>query len=126
MTTKIIPPTFITQSEEALDKGYDPKVARGLLQFLTPYRGQMLLSLVFMVIVTASAVSGPYFVKLAIDDGIGKNNLVALRNIAMAYFAVSAIQLATNVARVRIMSRVGQHILYDVRTAMFDHLQKLS
>ena len=24
------------------------------------------------------------------------------------------------------MSRVGQHVLYDVRTAMFDHLQKLS
>jgi ATP-binding cassette subfamily B protein/subfamily B ATP-binding cassette protein MsbA len=32
----------------------------------------------------------------------------------------------TNFFRVRIMSRVGQHVLYDVRTAMFDHLQKLS
>ena len=46
MTTKIIPPTFITQSEEALDKGYDPKVARGLLQFVKPYTGQMLVALV--------------------------------------------------------------------------------
>jgi len=126
MTTKIIPPTFITQSEDALDKGYDPRVARGLLQFLKPYRRQMLLSLVFMIVVTASAVSGPYFVKLAIDDGIGQNNLVALRNIALAYLAVSAIQLAANIARVRMMSRVGQNVLYDVRTAMFDHLQKLS
>ena len=126
MTTKIIPPAFITQSEEAYDKGYDPKVARGLLQFLKPYRGQMLLSLVFMVIVTASAVAGPYFVKLAIDEGIGKHNLVALRNIVLAYFVVAGIQLITNIARVRIMSRVGQHILYDVRTAMFHHLQKLS
>ena len=126
MTTKIIPPAFITHSEEALDKGYDPKVARGLLQFLTPYRGQMLLSLVFMIIVTAGAVSGPYFVKLAIDEGIAKNDVVALRNIALAYFAVAGIQLVTNIARVRIMSRVGQHVLYDVRTAMFHHLQKLS
>src|SRR6266545_2081950 len=126
MTTKIVPPTFITQSEEAYDKGYDPNVARGLLQFLKPYSGQMYLSLFFMVIITASAVSGPYFVKLAIDEGIGKHNLVALRNIVLMYFAVSAIQLVTNIARVRIMSRVGQHILYDVRTAMFDHLQKLS
>jgi ATP-binding cassette subfamily B multidrug efflux pump len=126
MTTKIIPPAFITQSEEAYDKGYDPKVARGLLQFLKPYRGQMLLSLVFMVIVTASAVAGPYFVKLAIDEGIGKHNLTALRNIVLAYFVVAGIQLITNIARVRIMSRVGQHILYDVRTAMFHHLQKLS
>jgi ATP-binding cassette subfamily B protein/subfamily B ATP-binding cassette protein MsbA len=126
MTTKIVPPAFITQSEEAYDKGYDPNVARGLLRFLKPYYGQMILSLVFMIIVTAAGVSGPYFVKLAIDEGIGKGNIITLRNIVLTYFVVSAIQLATNIARVRIMSRVGQHVLYDVRTAMFDHLQKLS
>ena len=50
MTTKIIPPIFITQTEEALDKGYDPKVARGLLQFVKPYTWQMLIALVFMII----------------------------------------------------------------------------
>lgn len=126
MTTKIIPPSFITQSEDAYDKGYDPKVASGLLQFVKPYYGQMVLSLFLMVIVTAAGVSGPYFVKLAIDEGITQNNIGALRNIVVAYFVVSAIQLVANVIRVRIMSRVGQHILYDVRTAMFQHLQKLS
>ena len=125
-TTKIVPPEYITKSEEFYDKGYDPKVARGLLQFVRPYYKEMLISLVFMIIVTAAAVSGPYFVKLAIDDGIGKNDLVALRNIALAYFVVSGVQLITNFFRVRIMSRVGQHVLYDVRTVMFDHLQKLS
>ncbi|MEW6285513.1 MAG: ABC transporter ATP-binding protein [Chloroflexota bacterium] len=124
--TRITPPAFITQSEEAYDKGYDPKVARGLLQFIKPYTRQMLISLVFMVIVTAASVSGPYFVKLAIDEGIGKSDLAALRNIVIAYFVVAGVQLITNFYRIRIMSRVGQHVLYDVRTAMFDHLQKLS
>jgi ATP-binding cassette subfamily B multidrug efflux pump len=126
MTTKIIPPTFITQSEDLLDKGYDPKVARGLLQFLKPYYGQMLVALVFMIIVTAASVSGPYFVKLAIDEGISKSNVVALRNIVLIYFVVSVIQVITNIFRVRLMSRVGQHILYDVRMKMFNHLQNLS
>src|SRR5215216_4174352 len=125
-TSKIIPPTFITQSEEQLDKGYDPKVARGLVQFLKPYYGQMLISLTFMIIVTAASVSGPYFVKLAIDEGIAKSDLIALRNIALIYFGVSLIQVLTNIFRVRLMSRVGQHVLYDVRMRMFDHLQKLS
>jgi ATP-binding cassette subfamily B multidrug efflux pump len=126
MTTKIIPPTFITQSEDLLDKGYDPKVARGLLQFLKPYYGQMLVALVFMIIVTAASVSGPYFVKLAIDEGVSKSNVVALRNIVLIYFVVSVIQVITNIFRVRLMSRVGQHILYDVRMKMFNHLQNLS
>lgn len=124
--TKIIPPAFITQSEEQLDKGYDPKVARGLFQFLKPYYGRMMGALALMIFVTAAAVSGPYFVKLAIDEGISANNLAALRNIVLAYLAVSLAQLGFNYWRVRIMSRVGQHILYDVRTAMFAHLQKLS
>ena len=126
MTTKIIPPSFITQSEEQLDKGYDPKVARGLLQFVKPYAWRMFFALILMIIVTAAAVSGPYFVKLAIDEGIGKNDVNALKNIVLTYLVVSIIQLVTNFYRVRIMSRVGQHVLYDVRMAMFEHLQKLS
>src|SRR5918994_6535505 len=107
MTTKIIPPTYITQSEEQLDKGYDPKVARGLLHFVKPYAGRMFFALILMIIVTASAVSWPYFVKLAIDEGITKNDPVALRNIVLTFLAVSIIQLVTNFFRVRIMSRVG-------------------
>ena len=126
MTTKIIPPQFITQSEEQLDKGYDPKVARGLLRFVKPYTSRMFFALILMVIVTAAAVSGPYFVKLAIDEGIGAKDVHALRNIVLAYLIVSVVQLVTNFYRVRIMSRVGQHVLYDVRTAMFEHLQNLS
>jgi ATP-binding cassette subfamily B protein/subfamily B ATP-binding cassette protein MsbA len=79
-----------------------------------------------MVIVTTASISGPYFVKLAIDEGILQNNILALRNIVLVYFGVSLIQVITNIARIRLMSRVGQHILYDVRMAMFHHLQKLS
>ena len=126
MTTKIIPPQFITQSEETLDKGYDPRVARGLLRFVKPYAARMFFALILMIVVTAAAVSGPYFVKLAIDEGIGAKDVNALRNIVLAYLIISIIQLVTNFYRVRIMSRVGQHVLYDVRTAMFEHLQNLS
>ena len=66
--TRIVPPAFIVQSEEQLDKGYDPNVARGLLRFLKPYYGRMLGALALMILVTTAAVSGPYFVKLAIDE----------------------------------------------------------
>jgi ATP-binding cassette subfamily B multidrug efflux pump len=124
--TRIIPPAFIVQSEEALDKGYDPKVARGLMRFVQPYYPRMLVALVYMIIVTAAAVSGPYFVKLAIDNGINANDPLALRNILLAYLAVTFVQLVFNYLRIRIMSRVGQHVLYDIRTTMFEHLQKLS
>ena len=34
MSTKIVPPAFISQSEEQLDKGYDPRVERRLAAVL--------------------------------------------------------------------------------------------
>ena len=124
--TQIAPPAYITQSDEQLDKAYDPRVVRGLLPFLKPYARQGIFALLLMTVATFTSIAGPYFVKVAIDSGITPGDLAALRRAVLFYFFISVIQVVTNYFRVRIMSRVGQHVLYDVRTSMFDHLQRLS
>jgi ATP-binding cassette, subfamily B, multidrug efflux pump len=124
--TRIVPPAYILQSEEQLDKAYDPKIVRGLLPFLKPYGLQVLLALILMTIATFTLVSGPYFVKVAIDEGILPGNLTVLRRTMLLYFLVASVQWLSNYARILIMSRVGQHVLYDVRMRMFEHLQRLS
>src|SRR5512140_2663094 len=107
--TTITPPAYITQADEALDKGYDPKVVRGLLPFLKPYIGQGIAAILLMTVATFTSVAGPYFVKMAIDSGITAHDSIALERIVLLYFAVSVVQVVTNYFRVRIMSRVGQH-----------------
>jgi ATP-binding cassette subfamily B multidrug efflux pump len=126
MKKQIIPPAYVLQSEEALDKKYDPHIARKLLRFLQPYLKQSIIALVLMTIATITSVSGPYFVKVALDSGLAAQNLPVLRQTLIIYLIVMLVQWGTNYLRVVIMSRVGQHILYDVRTRMFEHLQKLS
>ncbi|HEY5902892.1 MAG TPA: ABC transporter ATP-binding protein [Anaerolineales bacterium] len=124
--TTITPPAYITQSDDQLDKSYDPRVVRGLLPFLRPYSRMGLGALALMTVATLTSVAGPYFVKVAIDSGITPRDVNALTRAAALYFAVSVVQVVTNYLRVRIMSRLGQHVLYDVRTRMFEHLQALS
>ena len=124
--TTITPPSYITQSDDQLDKAYDPKVVRGLLPFLRPYSRQGLLALLLMTVATLTSVAGPYFVKVAIDTGITPRDLGALQRTVLIFFLISVVQVVTNFFRVRLMSRVGQHVLFDVRTRMFEHLQKLS
>lgn len=124
--TTITPPPFITQTDEQLDKAYDPKVVRGLLPFLRPYVNQGLLAFLLITVATLTSVAGPYFIKVAIDTGITPRNLDALHRTVIIFFIISIVQVVTNYFRVRVMSRVGQHVLYDVRTRMFEHLQKLS
>lgn len=122
----INPPPYITQTEEMLDKAYDPRVVKGLAPFLRPYKKEGLLAFLLMTAATLTSIAGPYFVKVAIDTGITPRNPDALYRTILLFFIVSLVQVVTNYFRVRLMSRVGQHILYDVRTRMFEHLQKLS
>jgi ATP-binding cassette subfamily B protein/subfamily B ATP-binding cassette protein MsbA len=96
------------------------------LPFIYPYRKESIAALLLNMIATIAGVSGPYFVKVALDDGLAKSDVLVLRNTMLLYMLVMLIQWGFNYARVVIMSRVGQHILFDVRMRMFEHLQRLS
>jgi len=124
--TTIIPPTYVTESEEQYDKGYDPKVARRLFAFAKPYAWRLTVAMILMFIASAAAVAGPYFVKIAIDSGLTARNYDVLRYTVLAYLGAAVAQWIATYYRVNIMAWVGQAVVYDVRTAQFDHLQNLS
>lgn len=124
--TTITPPAYVTQSEEQYDKSYDPRVARRLFAFARPYLGKLFLAMLLMMGASAAAVSGPYFVRLAIDNGLTAHNWDALRWIVLAYLGTAVLQWLFIYWRVNIMAWVGQAVIYDVRTTLFRHLQELS
>ncbi len=125
-TTTIIPPAFVTESEELYDKGVNPHTAKRLIEFTRPYMWRMILSALLMLIASAASVAGPYFVKIAIDSGINGGNATILRYTTLAYLIVSVIQWVGTYFRVNIMAWIGQSIIYDVRKRLFAHLQELS
>ena len=122
----ILPPAYVTQSEDQYDKSFDPRIARRLMDFIRPYNGRVILAMIFMAGASAAAVAGPYFVKVALDNGLTANNLDTLRQTVLAFVAVSIFQWICAYFRVRLMAFVGQAVIYDLRKALFDHLQKLS
>lgn len=126
MTTSIVPPAYVTQSEELYDKPLDPQVARRLAGFVAPYKWQMLLAALLMLGATASTVIGPYLIKVAIDDGLLAGSLAALRSAVLLYLAAALVRWGFIYFRVNIMARVGQSVIYDLRKLLFAHLQKLS
>ncbi len=120
--------------EEALGKAYDARLARRLLHYLRPYKGQVLFALALTLGVAPLEAVGPYLFKIAVDS-----YLVPATRGAIGYSAayrgiewVTAIFLATLVAsfalqylQVRVMQRVGQETMYDLRKEIFAHLQRL-
>jgi ATP-binding cassette subfamily B multidrug efflux pump len=112
--------------EEVLDKSFDPQISRRLWGFTRPYRLQILVSLLLMLIGSAAAVAGPYLVKMALDNGLEKGSLPALRQAVLLYVLTMLAQWLVTFLRVNIMSRAGQAIIFDLRDRLFLHLQRLS
>ena len=101
------------------------KLAR-LARLAYPYRRRALLSLVAMIIVTLSSLAVPYLMKIAIDSGIGAGDTTVLTWVIVAFIAVSGINLGASYLQTYLTSWVGEHIIYDLRRNLFEHLQKLS
>lgn len=112
--------------EDIQFKGYDPQVVRGLISFVKPYWKPLLVSLLLMAITSAASVAGPYLVKLALDEGVVPQSVDTLRNIVLLFLIVAIAQWSAIYGRVYLMSRVGQSIIFDIRSKLFHHLQRLS
>lgn len=113
-------------SEDVLMQGYNPQVTQRIIEFSRPYKLQILLSLVLMLMATGALIAGPYFVKVALDDGIAAGSLEDLRNAVLAYLVIAILQWGITYLRINIMARAGTAIIFDLRGSLFEHLQKLS
>jgi ATP-binding cassette subfamily B protein len=111
--------------EEAVGKAYDHRLMRRLLAYLRPYGGQVALALLVVVLDVVVQLAGPYLTKEAIDHGIRAGDLGTLDRVAVLYLAVLLIGFGLGYLETQIMQRVGQHIMYDLRLKLFQHLQQL-
>jgi ATP-binding cassette subfamily B protein len=75
---------------------------------------------------TATTLAGPFLVRYGIDQGIKEDDAGALDAAVIAYVVVAAISYLTYRFQVKLISRIGESFLRDVRIRVFDHLQRLS
>ena len=57
----------MAQEEEVLGKAYDSRLMRRLLTYLRPYRWQVTIAIVSIILKSGADVLGPYLVKVAVD-----------------------------------------------------------
>src|SRR5258708_6932946 len=77
--------------DEILGKAYDPHIVRRLLTYLRPYRRNLAAALALMTVATVANVSGPYFVKIALDGGVASHNPGILAKAILGYSVAAAV-----------------------------------
>ncbi len=112
--------------EELQHKQYDSRIMRRLLGYVKPYWRQMALALVLMAVVTGATLTGPYLIKLALDNAIARGDLRLLRWLVIGFVGLNAIAWLARSAQVATVARAGQMSIYQIRKELFEHLQRQS
>jgi ATP-binding cassette, subfamily B, multidrug efflux pump len=112
--------------EEKLGKLYDHHLMRRLLTYLRPYKKRLIAALVLLLTGSAFSVAGPFIVKESIDRFIGTGDFQGLLWMSVLYLGVLLCTFVSRYTETRLTQLTGQFAMYDLRTALFRHLQSLA
>src|SRR5213080_1799075 len=116
-------PKTVTAAEKA--QAHDVSLRR-IGRLFTPYRWQ--LTIVTAIIVASSLVglASPFLLRAVIDKALPERNLQLLAWLVIAMVAVAAVSSGLGVIQTWISTKVGQHVMHELRTRVFAHLQRQS
>jgi len=112
--------------DDYLAKVTDTQFLRRMVVYASPYRFQLVLAVVVMLIYAMTNVAQPYLFKVAIDQYILPGDEHGLYRIAMLYLGLLCAEFALFYMQIWLLQSTGQNIIYDIRQAIFSHLQTMS
>ncbi|MCD6665077.1 MAG: ATP-binding cassette domain-containing protein [Hydrogenophaga sp.] len=106
-----------------------PRALTGLLPFVRPYRLQVGLAILFLILAAAATLLFPVALRHLIDGGLQADRgtqAMALRGHFLEVFAVAVLLGLASAFRFFVMSWLGERITADVRDAVYAHVLRQS
>jgi ATP-binding cassette subfamily B protein len=113
--------------EEMFGKAFDGNIIKRIWAFVHPYRRQVLLSVAAVLTFTAMQLLIPLIIRYAIDHGMQPGGSHQALTFAMiAFLAAILINYCASYWQEMLVGNVAEEVLFDIRKAMFSHLQRVS
>jgi ATP-binding cassette subfamily B protein len=97
-----------------------------LRKLLRPYTGQVLLSLLVLLLVTVARLAVPAIIGDVIDYGLGGGEENYLIIAASVILGIGAVRALLSFAQTYLGAWIAQHVSFDLRNRLYDHIQRLS
>ena len=114
------------EEEELIGKVYDRRIAGRLLSYLRPYRMQVAISVVLMLVVAGLELVPTLLVKYAIDEQITPGRTDQLGKVALLFLGTLLVGFVMRFVQMYLTWWVGQRFMVDLRMQLFSHIQHLS
>lgn len=113
--------------DEVLETPFDIRHLKRSLIYAGRYKGKIALSLSLSAVGVIIGLLSPLIVQNAIDNYMASRDTIPqLLLSGLALFACIVVSVIFAKIRSKIMTKVGQDIVYDIRKDLFEHMQKLS
>lgn len=129
------------QDEDVVGKAYDSRLMRRLLTYMRPYTGHAGLSFACILLKAGADVMGPYLVLVATDrymtgrntafvphwlaTRLSRNPLTGVAECAALYLCALLLSYVLEFLQTYLMQWTGQRIMFDMRSQIFRHLQRM-
>lgn len=114
--------------EEIFGKVFDTNVVARIWQFVRPYRRKMIIAVIAVLLFTGSQIVIPLLIRYAIDHGMAPGGMdhSALTFAIVGFSIVIFVNYGASYVQETVVGNVAEEVLFDIRKAMFIHLQRVS
>ena len=118
--------------EQIFSAGFSGDVIKRFWGFVSPYRNVLIIGIIAVLIFALSTLALPWIVRTTVDGvlSVEERGADTARNALFvmvgAFVGAILIHVAMGYLQNMIVGRIAEHILIDLRRAMYEHLQRVS
>jgi ATP-binding cassette, subfamily B, bacterial len=102
-----------------------PGTVRRIAGYASPYVRELVLFLALNAVAAVIVVANPLLLKTIIDRGIGHHRSGLVMGLAIAVGVLAIFEAVIGLAQRWYSSRIGEGLIYDLRTQVFNHVQRM-
>ncbi len=102
-----------------------PGLARRIVRFASPYRRLLVVFLLMIVVDAVIGAANPLVYRAIIDDGIVPKQSDVVVRLALFLVGLAVVDAALSLGERWISARVGEGLIFDMRTQVFAHFQRM-
>ena len=99
---------------------------RRILRCLAPYKGKLAFFFLLTIVDSSIGVAVPLIYRAIIDTGIGQRDTRLIVVLALIIAGLAVLDAGLSLGEQFCSARIGQGLIYDLRTRVYAHVQKMS
>ncbi|MFD1930544.1 MULTISPECIES: ABC transporter ATP-binding protein [Nonomuraea] len=115
----------LRRDESVMKQRLRPGTVRRIAGYARPFGGLITAFLLLVVAGAVIVVANPLLMKAIIDDGILPKRSDVVVGLAVAIAALAALDAGLTLAQRWFSARIGEGLIYNLRTEVFDHVQRM-